>query len=135
MTSRLIAILRVYAISGVSHKRVFLYYCFYSYQSLATKGFFSLFLNFALILTKALPQTVFSLYFCHYSNQSPTKKVFLLRLAIFLPKPYQKACNSPFLLYSNQSPTKKGIFPYLTLILTKALPQKVFYSIFAIILT
>ena len=34
-----------------------------------------------------------------------------------------------------QSPTKKGAFLYFAIILTKALPKRLFYSIFALNLT
>ena len=87
---------------------------------------------FALIVTKALPKRMFSL-FCPYSNQSPTKKgVFFLLL---LPFSNQKGCFfSIFALIliptKNQSSTKNGVFSIVVLILTKTLPKRVFSFIY-----
>ena len=82
------------------------------------------FYTFALILSKALPKRVFSL-FCPYSNQSPVKRVFAGSLTKALP---QRLLVLNFCPYSNQSPAKKGVFFFLffALILTKALTQGCF---------
>ena len=119
-------------LTKVLPKRVFLY--FYPFTKDQTKIVF--FPTFALNL-QALPKRcflffrshpnlslktkcVFSLFFCPFSNQSPTKNgvffssIFALVLIKALPK-------SVFFLY---------FYPNLT----KAPPQRVLYSIFALIL-
>ena len=52
------------------------------------------------------------LYFCHYSNQSPTKKLFFF-----------------FALILTKTLPKIGFFSFCALILTKTLPKRVFFSI------
>ena len=91
---------------------------------------------FALILHKAFPKRVFSsifvlpltksllqngvlLYFCPYYNQNLTKTCLFSMFALFYQIPYQKGCFCLFLFY----------------ILTKAQPQRVFFSYFALNLT
>ena len=92
---------------------------------------------FALILTKALPKRVFLLYFCPYSNQSPTKRAFFFSL--LCPYSNQSPSKKGVFLYvcpySKQSPTKKLVFSILALTHTKALLKGCFFSIFALILT
>ena len=91
------------------HKRCFSRFYPYSNQSLTKKGIFSMF------------------HGCPYSNQSPaTKGVFF---SIF-----------PFWVFSlfcsnlNNYPVRKGVFNYFSLILTKALPKRVFSLFFFSIL-
>ena len=118
-------------------KGVFLFYLFlpllkgcfplflpYSNQSSATNGVFSI---FALILTKSLPKWVFFSLFCPNSSQRPTKRMFFSSFAPILIKALSLKVFPLFSPYSNQSPTKR-VFSLFALTLTKALPQRKFFS-------
>ena len=60
--------------------------------------------------------------------------VFLFISVLFLTKALTKICFVLFCPYSNLSPTKKGVWSISALILTKTLPERVFFFIFALIL-
>ena len=139
----------------------FLFFAFILTKAVPKKGCFSFFCpnsnkkmdafsNFALTLSKSLPQRVFFcifafckvllkkvvlLYLCPFSNQSLATKSFFLYFC-----PYsnhiliKRTCISIFASNRNQSPATKGVSLFLPLFLIKALPKRVFYSICALIL-
>ena len=90
------------------HKGCFLYFCPYSNQSSHKKGVFLYVCPYG---TKVLPKCVFHSFF------------FALFLTKALPKKGVFLYVCP---YSYQSPAKKGVNSILALILTKAMPQRVF---------
>ena len=122
-------------------KKIFFYFCPKSNQRPTKNGVLTM---FALILTKALPKMIFLLYFCPYSTQ---QNVVFSILFLFSPKPKRCFFSLYFCPYSNKRPTKKGVFLYLcpysnqgptikcfssmfALILTKVLPESVFFPYF-----
>ena len=112
----------------------------YSNPSLVTNG---VFLDFTHILTRALPKRAFSLCFmvAFILIKALPQRVFFFSIFPFWA--FSLFCSNPnnypvrkgvflyFCPYSNQSPTLKGVFFFyiFALILTKALPKKVFFTI------
>ena len=111
---------------------------------------FLFFSNFALTLTKALPQRKFFyivafilaktlpkgcfLYFCSFSNQTLPQRVFLYFCVNPNQSPTTKGVFPYFFPYFNLNHTKNGVYPILALTLNKPLPQGCFFSTFALFL-
>ena len=73
----------------------------------------------------------FLLYYFPYSNKSPTKKgVFLYYCIYFNLSPTKNGVFLYFCFNPKISPAENGVFTLFALILTRALPQRVFYSIY-----
>ena len=92
-------------------KRCFLFYLFcpHSNQSPSIQGGL---IYFSLILTKALPQRVFSSIFALNLTKALPKMAFFSIFALILTKALPKRVFSLFCPYSSQIPTKKVFFLY-----------------------